>query len=151
MFAKRRITPHVYNFVPKGLVDYNKSEFYHPSNIDCFLCEKTKPPYDGTEAVTLTSDITMLFNQQRLDRMTREALIQHFDSMAVQNPKFSELRSKLTDDQLCSIVKSRYIQSPSELMAYSSYLVNAYGSELAAHVVPEPAPSPEPSPASAAE
>ena len=151
MFAKRRITPHEYNFLEKGLVDLNNSEFYHPSEVDEFLFETVKPPHGACESVTFTSDITMLFNQERLDRMSASALIQHFDSMSSRSSSFSELRKSLTDDQLISIVKSRYIQSPSELMAYSNYLVGAYGSELAAHAVPEPVPSPEPSSAPAAE
>lgn len=150
MFAKRRLTPHVYNALEKGAVDLSKSEFYQPSMIDDFLFVKNKPPHSDCESVTLTSDITMLFNQQRLDKMSREALLQHFDAMSVQNSQFADLRAKLSDDQLCSIVKSRYIQTPSELMAYSSYLVGAVGNELAsvaphADPVGDPAPVGDPS------
>ena len=131
MFAKRRITKHVYNKIPKGLVDLNRSEFYQPSMVDDFIFQKVKTPGSERESVTITSDITMLFNQKRLDRMTSEALIQHFESMAVRNSSMAKLRSKLSDDQLCSIVKSRYIQTPSELLAYSNYLVSAYVDNLA--------------------
>lgn len=152
MFAKRRLTPHVYNALEKGAVDLSKSEFYQPSMIDDFLFVKNKPPHSDCESVTLTSDITMLFNQQRLDKMSREALLQHFDAMSVQNSQFADLRAKLSDDQLCSIVKSRYIQTPSELMAYSNYLVSSVGEELASvapHVdtVGDPAPAGDPVPA----
>lgn len=154
MFAKRRLTPHVYNALEKGAVDLSKSEFYQPSMIDDFLFVKNKPPHSDCESVTLTSDITMLFNQQRLDKMSREALLQHFDAMSVQNSQFADLRAKLSDDQLCSIVKSRYIQTPSELMAYSNYLVSSVGEELASvapHVDPvgDPALVGDPSPAPA--
>ena len=120
--SKRRLTPHVYNNIPCGFLDFPHSNFYQPSMIDDFLFE-TLPTVSG-DAVAITSDISMLFNQRRLDRMSREALIQHFESMSVRNSKFADIRSKLSDDQLCSIVKSRYIQSPSELMAYSNYLVS---------------------------
>lgn len=154
MFSnKRRLTAYTRTRRTCGLIDLNRSEFYKPSMVDDFIFSKVKPPYSSDESVTITSDITMLFNQQRLDRMTRESLIQHFDDMSVQSPKFADLRSQLSDDQLCSIVKSRYIQSPSELMAYSRYLVNSVGEELASvapHVDPagdpasagDPAPSP---------
>lgn len=151
---KRRLEPYVPSPEPvDGLVDLNRSEFYHPSMVDDFLLEKGLSS-DGVETYTITSDISMLFNQKRLDRMSREALIQHFNDMSVRNSKFAVLRSKLSDDQLCSIVKSRYIQSPSELMAYSNYLVSAYGAELASmapHVAPasDPAPAGDPAPASA--
>lgn len=148
MFSnKRRLTS--YSRVPRprgcGLVDFNRSEFYQPSMIDDFLFVKDNPPYSDGESITITSDVTMLFNQERLDRMTKEALIQHFDSMSVQSPKFADIRSKISDDQLCSIVKSRYIQSPSELMAYSSYLVNAVGEELAS-IAPHADPAGDPVP-----
>lgn len=149
MFSnKRRLTS--YSRVPRlrgcGLVDFNRSEFYQPSMIDDFLFVKDNPPYSDGESITITSDITMLFNQERLDRMTNEALIQHFDSMSVRSPKFADIRSKISDDQLCSIVKSRYIQSPSELMAYSAYLVNAVGEELAS-MAPHVDSAGDPSPA----
>ncbi len=146
MFAKRRLTPHVYNALEKGSLDLSMSEFYQPSMIDDFLFVKCKPPHSDCESVTLTSDITMLFNQQRLDKLSREALLQHFDAMSVQNPQFADLRSKLSDDQLCSIVKSRYIQTPSELMAYSSYLVDAVGEEMAS-LAPHADPVGDPAPA----
>jgi hypothetical protein len=74
----------------------------------------------------------MLFNQQRLDRMSKERFISYFESLSVNEPKLHELRSKLTDDQLCSFVKSRFIQSPSELMAWSQYLMNSQDEMIAA-------------------
>ena len=87
---------------------------------------------NGNEVVTLTSDIYMLFNQQRLDRMSKDRLLAYFDNLSVTDPKMSELRSKLSDDQLCSFVKSRFIQSPSELMAWSQYLMSSQDEMIAA-------------------
>lgn len=130
MFTKRRLSPHVYNELEKGNMDFEFSSFYVPTPVDEFTYEKVSVPgFD--DSVTLTSDISMLFNQQRLDRCSRDALIQHFDNMARTSSDFSALRSKLNDDQLISIVKSRYLQSPSELLAYSQSLVREYGFELA--------------------
>lgn len=149
MFTTRRLTPHVYNNLEKGVMDLEFSAFYVPTPVDEFTFEKVSVP-GSDESVTLTSDITMLFNQQRLDRCSRDALIQYFDSMARTSSDFSALRSKLSDDQLMSIVKSRYLQSPSELLAYSESLVHEYGVELASlsqHVHVEPSPEPSPSPA----
>lgn len=129
--SKRRLTPHVYNSIPKGVIEFERSEFYTPSAIKDFSRVPVSPPHGECESFTYTTDVVMLFNQKRLDKMTRESLIQHFESLSERSSKFASLRSKLSDDQLCSIVKSRYIQSPSELMAYSNYLVAAYGDELA--------------------
>lgn len=129
--SKRRLTPHVYNSIPKGVIELERSEFYTPSAISDFSRVSVSPPHGECESFTYTTDIVMLFNQKRLDKMTRESLIQHFESLSERSPKFASLRDKLSDDQLCNIVKSRYIQSPSELMAYSNYLVATYGNELA--------------------
>lgn len=132
-YTKRRITP--YEFTPReigGCLNLSYSEFYQPSNIDTFYFERGKIPGTDLESVSLTTDIVMLFNQKRLDRMSQSALIDHFNSMSLKSSSFASLRKKLTDDQLCSIVKSRYIQSPSELLNYSNYLVKSLGAELAA-------------------
>lgn len=149
MFTKRRLSPHVYNKLERGNMDYEFSAFYVPSPVDEFSFEKVSVPGSDVSN-TLTSDITMLFNQQRLDRCSKEALIQYFDSVARTSSDFSALRSKLSDDQLISIVKSRYLQSPSELLAYSESLVREYGVELASlaqHVKVDPSPDPSPEPA----
>lgn len=135
MFAKRRIEPYVIpvNPSPVSAKDMLCSEFRQESPIDQFLFEELE--FDGVKSVRLTSDIYMLFNQQRLDRLSRESLLSHFESMSVNEPKFGDLRAKLGDDQLVSFVKSRFIQSPSELMAWSQYLMSssdAVVAELAA-------------------
>lgn len=125
MFAKRRIEPYVtpVNPSPVSSKDMLCSEFRQESPIDQFLFEELE--FDGVKSVRLTSDICMLFNQQRLDRLSRESLLSHFESMSVNEPKFGDLRAKLGDDQLISFVKSRFLQSPSELMAWSQYLMSS--------------------------
>lgn len=150
MFQYRRLSPHVYNALEKGIMDSSFSNFYVPTPVDEFTNEIVSNP-DGSESVTLTSDISMLFNQQRLDRCSRDTLLQYFDSLSYSNSSLSELRSKLTDDQLMSIVKSRYLQSPSELLAYSESLVHEYGSEfalLSQHVQVDPMTDPLTDPSS---
>lgn len=106
------------------------SEFVVKSPVNEFMFQE----YDtnGEKSVRLTSDIYMLFNQQRLDRMTNERLLAYFEGLSVREPKMRELRSKLTDEQLCSFVKSRFIQSPSELMAWSQYLMSSQDEMIAA-------------------
>lgn len=135
MFSKRRIEPYVTPVDPSPVSakDMLCSEFRQESPVDHFLFEERE--FDGVKSVRLTSDICMLFNQQRLDRLSRESLLSHFESISVNEPKFGDLRAKLGDDQLISFVKSRFIQSPSELMAWSQYLMSssdAVVSELAA-------------------
>ena len=131
MFSKRRTTP----YVPVGNLNVITSkelicsEFREESPVDQFLRQEIE--VNGVPSVRLTSDIYMLFNQRRLDKLSRESLLSHFESMSVNEPKFGDLRAKLGDDQLIDFVKSRFIQSPSELMAWSSYLMSSSDAAIA--------------------
>ena len=137
MFAKRRVTP--YSYVSSPVVVTSKemrcSEFREVSPVDQFMRQEFER--DGVKSVRLTSDICMLFNQQRLDRLSRESLLSHFESISVNEPRFGDLRAKLGDDQLISFVKSRFIQSPSELMAWSQYLMSSSDAVVAELAVAE--------------
>lgn len=131
-FTKRRLEPYQEEFKPYNISskDLRQSEFLENSPVNEFCFERLE--VNGNEVVTLTSDIYMLFNQQRLDRMSKDRLLAYFENLSVIDPKMSELRSKLSDDQLCSFVKSRFIQSPSELMAWSQYLMSSQDEMIAA-------------------
>lgn len=130
--TKRRVEPFQEEFKPYNISskDLRQSEFLENSPVNEFCFERLE--VNGNEVVTLTSDIYMLFNQQRLDRMSKDRLLAYFENLSVTDPKMSELRSKLSDDQLCSFVKSRFIQSPSELMAWSQYLMSSQDEMIAA-------------------
>lgn len=130
--TKRRLEPYQEEIKPYNVSskDLRQSEFLENSPVNEFCFERLE--VNGNEVVTLTSDIYMLFNQQRLDRMSKDRLLAYFENLSVTDPKMSELRSKLSDDQLCSFVKSRFIQSPSELMAWSQYLMSSQDEMIAA-------------------
>lgn len=82
----------------------------------------------GDDTFTYLSDVDLLFNQQRLDRMSFAALQQKLDDMTrIQNDGLSELRKNIKDEDLMRFIKSRYIQAPSELRAWFSYLSEQYG------------------------
>lgn len=130
--TKRRIEPYLDEFKPYNVSakELKQSEFLENSPVNEFCFERLDK--NGTEVVTLTSDIYMLFNQQRLDRMSKDRLLAYFENLSVNEPKMRELRSKLSDEQLCSFVKSRFIQSPSELMSWSQYLMSSQDEMIAA-------------------
>lgn len=131
-FAKRRLEP-CQESADSCLVtsaELSQSEFIDASPVNEFCVEKLE--INGVETIILTSDIYMLFNQQRLDRMSKDRLLAYFENLSVNEPKMRELRSRLTDEQLCSFVKSRFIQSPSELMAWSQYLMSSQDEMIAA-------------------
>ena len=130
--TKREVNPVERVSSPNNVAnkELRQSEFIEPSPVNDFMFQEHE--VDGVVSVRCSSDIYMLFNQQRLDRMSRESLVKYFGELSVTEPKMKELRSKLSDDQLCSFVKSRFIQSPSELMAWSQYLMNSQDEMVAA-------------------
>lgn len=80
---------------------------------------------DGSYRVL--SDVDLLFNQQRLDRMSLAALKQKLDeSVQAGDNGLSAIRKNIKDDDLHKFIKSRYIQSLSELRQWSSYLSSEY-------------------------
>lgn len=73
------------------------------------------------------SDVDLLFNQQRLDRMSLAALKQKLDeSVQAGDNGLSAIRENIKDEDLQKFIKSRYIQSLSELRQWSSYLSSEY-------------------------
>lgn len=142
--TKRRLEPYQEEFKPYNISskDLRQSEFLENSPVNEFCFERLE--VNGNEVVTLTSDIYMLFNQQRLDRMSKDRLLAYFENLSVTDPKMSELRSKLSDDQLCSFVKSRFIQSPSELMSWSQYLMSSQDEMIAAAAAEKQTEQPAP-------
>lgn len=129
---KRRVEPYVDKSQPNNVNSavLSGSEFVEPSPLHDFMFQEIE--CDGKKSIRVTSDIYMLFNQQRLDKLTRAQLVEYFDNLSVSEPKMSDLRKKMTDEQLCSFVKLRFIQTPSELMAWSQYLMSSQDAMISA-------------------
>ena len=70
----------------------------------------------------LENDLILLFNQERLSSLGDSAMLEYINSIAPSNDGLSDLRSKCSDSELLSLVKSRHIQSRSELLRWSEYL-----------------------------
>lgn len=95
------------------------------SPVESFYYQETLND-DGTTSVSVVDDVYMLFNQQRLDRMTSASLNQWLEQSSKTDTQLASLRSRMTDEQLGSFIKSRYIQSRSELLAWSGYLESQF-------------------------
>ena len=82
---------------------------------------KTK---DGS--ITITTDITLIFNQQRLEnKLTASELREYIQRYT---PNRSVYTAQLDDDTLLSTLKSRHIQSLSEMRAWAEYCMENYDS-----------------------
>lgn len=112
------------------------------SPVESFYIQTHKSVYDDCDSVSIVDDVYMLFNQQRLDRMTNAALSTWLQNTSRTDSQLASLRSRMSDEQLGSFIKSRYIQSKSELLAWSGYLESQYPEISASASAPsDPAPS----------
>ena len=79
---------------------------------------------DGS--VVISSDISLIFNQQRLEnKLTASELREYIQRYT---PNRSVYTAQLDDDTLLSTLKSRHIQSLSEVRAWAEYCMENYDS-----------------------
>lgn len=79
---------------------------------------------DGS--ITISNDITLIFNQQRLEnKLTASELREYIQRYT---PNKSVYTAQLDDDTLLSTLKSRHIQSLSEMRAWAEYCMENYDS-----------------------
>lgn len=79
---------------------------------------------DGS--IVISSDITLIFNQQRLEnKLTANELREYIQRYT---PNKSVYTAQLDDDTLLSTLKSRHIQSLSEMRAWTEYCMENYDS-----------------------
>lgn len=89
---------------------------------DVLLELSTTENEDGS--YTICNDITLLFSQQRLDnRFSPEELRRLFDKYT---PQKSVYKNRMSDDLLMSTMKSRHIQSLSEVRAWTEYCMEEF-------------------------
>lgn len=81
----------------------------------------------GERPVTVIyNDIFLLLNQQRLKNVGIDTINNWIKGLSQSNfDTLSELKSKCTDEQLLSLVKSRRIQSRQEMSAWLDFLVSS--------------------------
>lgn len=79
---------------------------------------------DGS--VTISTDITLIFNQQRLEnKLTATELREYIQRYT---PNKSVYTARLDDETLLNTLKSRHIQSLSEMRAWTEYCMEKYDS-----------------------
>lgn len=104
-----------------------------PSIVSPFMTKEVTY-FDGDEkkvAKCCVDDIYLLFNQRRLLSAGSDTVNAWLETLTPRSDALSQLRKKCTDEQLMAFCKSRYIQSPSELLAWSEYLLANHEAELA--------------------
>ena len=120
---------------------YRKSEFIRDIQL-CPICASSEPdivleelptePFrfekigtEENEAVRVRSDVSMLLHAADMAKKYGAGFVQSMIDM--RRPKSSSLQSQMdqmSDAQILDTIKSRHLQSPSELIAWSEYLVD---------------------------
>lgn len=104
---------------------------------------------ESNEAVRIRSDVSMLLHAADMAKKYGTGFVKSMIDM--RRPKSSSLQSQMdlmSDEQILDTIKSRHLQSPSELIAWSEYLIDQAKSiedeaSLIALEKEPPAPSPQ--------
>ena len=116
---------HLYKY---GAGDKHSMILFQPSIVS--ECRLRDVPTETGINKKFCNDIYLLFHQKRLENLGIDTINNWLASLTPLNDSLSSLRSKCTDEELLSLVKSRHIQSMSELLAWSNYLEQNYSSLL---------------------
>lgn len=103
-----------------GMTDVRVSTFYSASPLMQFMSTYNGESSKGS-CYALTRDIGLLLDNKRITDKTLQAVIQSIVDGA-RSSAVSDQFSGLTDDELISVVKSRFVQSPCELLEWSEWL-----------------------------
>lgn len=123
--------------IPECLIDMKKKEYLQHEFNGSFDLLHTKVPVqdklmqlstvvnkDGS--IVISNDITLIFNQQRLEnKLTASELREYIQRYT---PNKSVYTAQLDDDTLLSTLKSRHIQSLSEMRSWAEYCMENYDS-----------------------
>lgn len=93
------------------------------SPVDEFYSEEIVSPVSGYKTTFFLDPLYLLLNQQRLNSlgtMGVEAWLAQFQVRP--NSPLAELRKKCTDEQLATMIRSRHLQAPAEILAWSRYM-----------------------------
>ena len=80
---------------------------------------------EENEAIRIRSDVSMLLHAADMAKKYGSGFVQSMIDM--RRPKSSAIQSQMdqmSDSQILDTIKSRHLQSPSELLAWSEYLVD---------------------------
>lgn len=88
---------------------------------------------DETRPVRYTSDVRLILHTKDLASRAGLAVASKFGQGRQSASQIQQIMDKMTDDDLLATVRSRYVQSPSEIIAWSKEL-SAYAEQLESQV-----------------
>lgn len=138
MYKRRFVDPEIngseLQFNPNS--DLRNVVLREPSVIDEFYINTITNP-DGSESIQHVDPLFFVFNQQRLESIGISASQHVLDSLRPFNDSLAVLRKKCSDEDLMKMIKSKYLQSPAEILAWCRYMqsnIDQFKEEVAALV-----------------
>lgn len=132
---------------PSSLVRLTGEPVYKNSPLDAFITD-TIFAEDDNPITVFTTDVALFFNQQRISQ-DMVPILNEMLSNVRNSADLSDKYSHLSDDELLSCIKSRYIQAPCEMQDWTTYLMSELESLAAKTGDPSPdvasSPNVEPS------
>lgn len=120
---KRRnvVSEHIkYEF---GHTELNLVVEVEESPVDDFYINERQPKNDSMKSKQFVNPLYVIFNQERLDELGEDTAKAWLDSLAPRaESELQQLRSKLSDEQLVTMIKSRYLQKPCEVVAWAKQM-----------------------------
>lgn len=93
--------------------------------IDDFYREEVTGSRTNETAVAFVNPLQVLLNQKRLDAVGAMGIEQWLSSFDLKSSSaLDKLRSQCSDDDLLKTMKSRHLQSPAEILAWSRYMAD---------------------------
>lgn len=123
--------------IPECRIDMRKKNFVEHTFNASFDVKHTRVPVQDTlmqlstvknedGSITVSTDISLIFNQQRLENKLTASELREF--IQRYTPNKSVYTARLDDETLLNTLKSRHIQSLSEMRAWTEYCMENYDS-----------------------
>ena len=102
------------------LLGQKHMQFRQPNVMDHFVSEQIHVEGSNLSGIAITNPLQMMLNQKRIENLGNMSVKDWLEAFSLQKSNdIQKLRSQCTDEELCSLVKSRHLQSPAELLAWS--------------------------------
>lgn len=110
-----------------GTTHLRNAIYREKSLLDDFYTEEIVSSVTGSKCIRHVDPLHSILNQKRLDNLGADsisALIKDMNANLIATDSLQELRKKCSDDDLLATIKSRKIQTLSELKSWSDYMSN---------------------------
>lgn len=108
--------------------------FVQTSPVDEFYIESISNPRNAKSVVQCyTNPIRMLFNQERLSKVGEFGVMKWLEQFKGSSSALDELRKKCSDADLVSMIRSRHIQAPADVLAWARHMqsnMDSFNEEL---------------------